>query len=138
MSQEREQATRRKVMRVAVTLTGMTGLAGGAVAGGAVLTAAPAYAATDGQHVEVCGGGLHTVSVSGPNQNGHTQHTGRRTITAKDDCYTFTKYWFKGNVTAGGTSLLGHPYLGSANVPTRQTANVFKITIGPTPFLIPR
>jgi hypothetical protein len=126
MSQGLEHATRRKAMRVATALTGMTGLAGGAV-----LAATPADAGANGQHVQVCG--AHPgwwVSVKGPNQSGNFTSTRIRKVVAADGCYTFTAYWFKGDTTAYGVSSMGFfTYSATRNVPRNMTGDVYKITL---------
>lgn len=87
-----KSTTRRKSMRVATALTGMTLAAG--VAG--VVVAAPAYAGTNGQQIRVCGlRKSYHVQVSGPNQNGtNVVWEGH----AEGNCITTTGFWWKGRL----------------------------------------
>ncbi len=87
-----KSTTRRKSMRVATALTGMT-LAAGA-AGATIAT--PAYAGTNGQEIRVCGmRASYQFMASGPNQNGvnvvYSHH-----VTS--NCITTTGWYWKGRI----------------------------------------
>ncbi len=87
-----KSTTRRKSMRVATALTGMTLAAGGV---GAVV-ATSAYAGTNGQEIRVCGMRTsYQFLASGPNQNG-TNVVYSHHVTGT--CITTTGWFWKGRI----------------------------------------
>lgn len=103
MNSVAKSTTRRKSMRVATALTGMTFAAGAAGA----IAAAPAYAGTNGQQVQVCGMRVsYHVTVSGPNQNGYNNVWSGH-VTNANGCITTYGYWWKGRVLIYAVSTNG-------------------------------
>jgi hypothetical protein len=120
---------RRKTVRVAATL-GMTALP--VVAG--VAGAAPAMAGTNGQEIEICGLGPHSLGrITGSNQTGH-----HASAPWKDgfgnECQKWSGYWWRGSVSIWH-KLEGSPsttfpwvipaYLGSTNWVTCYVSRSF-------------
>lgn len=87
-----KSTARRKSMRVATALTGITLAAGGA---GAVM-ATPAYAGTNGQEIRVCGMRTsYQFMASGPNQHGENVVYSHH-VTG--NCITTTGWYWKGRI----------------------------------------
>lgn len=123
MSPVREHATRRKAMRVATVLTGMTGLVGGFA-----VAANPAYAGTNGQELEVCGIPKDwDLYISGYNQRNSYVIYGPVAVT-KAGCATTTGWWWKGPAFVEIYQPFGSYEYKSISVPTHYPTNVYKVT----------
>jgi hypothetical protein len=122
MSTTPQRGRRGKKVRVAMVVTGMTGLA---TAGTTVVPTA-ANAGTDGQHVKVCAllPPDDSVSIVGSqNQSGNPAHTGWRKA-APHSCWEFTNYWWKGEITVYfRSSPHVSAFFSSFHVPTTQKSN---------------
>jgi hypothetical protein len=90
MATTRKHATRAAIVVAALATTALT------------VSAAPASAGSNGQHVQVCTGKYlpRSAVVMGTDQNGRYAQTPRTALAPGSlKCAAFPQYWFKGNVT---------------------------------------